>query len=393
MLAEFEKQLSQTLEEIKSQGLYKTERIITTPQDAHIAVAGGKRVLNMCANNYLGLADHPALIGAAKEALDTHGFGMASVRFICGTQDIHKELEAALTKFLGTEETILYPSCFDANGGLFETLLTEKDAVISDELNHASIIDGIRLCKAQRFRYKHNDMADLEAQLRAAKDARFRLIATDGCFSMDGTIADLKSIVELAEKYDALTMMDDAHATGFLGKTGRGTHEYRGVVGKIDIITGTLGKALGGASGGFTSGRKEIVALLRQRSRPYLFSNTVAPPIVAACLKTLEMLTASTELRDKLEANTKYFRDAITKAGLTIKAGVHPIVPIMIGDAAKSQKFEARMLAKGVYVIGFFYPVVPHGTARVRVQVSAAHSREDLEFAIKAFAETNEDLK
>ena len=393
MLAEFEKQLSQTLEEIKSQGLYKTERVITTPQDAHIAVADGKRVLNMCANNYLGLADNPELIEAAKKALDDHGFGLASVRFICGTQDIHKELEAALTKFLGTEDTILYPSAFDANGGLFETILTEKDAVISDELNHASIIDGIRLCKAQRFRYKHNDMVDLEAKLKEARGARFKLIATDGCFSMDGTIADLESIVDLAQKYDALTMIDDAHATGFLGPKGRGTHEYRGVMGKIDIITGTLGKALGGASGGFTSGRKEIVALLRQRSRPYLFSNTVAPPIVAACLKTLEMLTASTELRDKLEANTKYFREAITKAGLTIKPGVHPIVPIMIGDAAKSQKFAARMLEKGVYVIGFFYPVVPHGTARVRVQVSAAHSREDLEFAVKAFAETNEELK
>ncbi|HJX97694.1 MAG TPA: glycine C-acetyltransferase [Chthoniobacterales bacterium] len=393
MVAEFEKQLSQTLEEIKSQGLYKTERIITTPQDAHIKVAGGKEVLNMCANNYLGLADHPELIKAAKKALDDHGLGMASVRFICGTQDIHKELEAALTKFLGTEETILYPSAFDANGGLFETILTEKDAVISDELNHASIIDGIRLCKAQRFRYKHNDMADLEAKLKEASGARFKLVATDGCFSMDGTIADLKSIVDLAQKHNALTMIDDAHATGFLGKRGRGTHEYCDVMGKIDIITGTLGKALGGASGGFTSGRKEIVDLLRQRSRPYLFSNTVAPPIVAAVIKALELLTKSTELRDKLEANTKYFREAVTKAGLTIRSGVHPIVPIMIGDAAKSQKFAARMLEKGVYVIGFFYPVVPHGTARVRVQVSAAHSREDLEFAVKAFAETNEELK
>ncbi len=393
MVAEFENQVSHTLEEIKSQGLFKTERVITSPQDAHISITGGKRVLNMCANNYLGLADHPALIAAAKEALDTHGFGMASVRFICGTQDIHKELEAALTKFLGTEETILYPSCFDANGGLFETLLTEKDAVISDELNHASIIDGIRLCKAQRFRYKHNDMADLEAQLRAAKDARFRLIATDGCFSMDGTIANLAAICDLAEKYNALTMIDDAHATGFLGKTGRGTHEYRGVMGRIDIITGTLGKALGGASGGFTSGRKEIVDLLRQRSRPYLFSNSIAPPVVAASLKALELLSASTELRDKLEENTKYFRAALTERGLTIKPGVHPIVPIMIGDAAKSQKFAARMLEKGVYVIGFFYPVVPHGTARVRTQVSAAHSREDLEFAVNAFADVNEELK
>jgi glycine C-acetyltransferase len=393
MVAEFENQLLQTIDEIKSQGLFKTERVITSPQDAHIAITGGKRVLNMCANNYLGLADHPALIAAAKEALDSHGFGMASVRFICGTQDIHKKLEAALTKFLGTEETILYPSCFDANGGLFETLLTDKDAVISDELNHASIIDGIRLCKAQRFRYKHNDMADLEPQLRAAKDARFRLIATDGCFSMDGTIANLAAICELAEKYDALTMIDDAHATGFLGKTGRGTHEYRGVMGKIDIITGTLGKALGGASGGFTSARKEIVDLLRQRSRPYLFSNTIAPPVVAASLKALELLSASTELRDKLEENTKYFRAALTERGLTIKPGVHPIVPIMIGDAAKSQKFAAGMLEKGVYVIGFFYPVVPHGTARVRTQVSAAHSREDLEFAVNAFAETNHELK
>jgi glycine C-acetyltransferase len=393
MVAEFENQLSQMLDEIRSQGLFKTERIITTPQGAHIAVADGKRVINMCANNYLGLADHPELIKAAKEALDTHGLGMASVRFICGTQDIHKQLEAALTKFLGTEDTILYPSCFDANGGLFETLLTEKDAVISDELNHASIIDGIRLGKAQRFRYKHNDMADLETKLKEASGARFRLIATDGCFSMDGTIANLEAIVELAGKYKALTMIDDAHATGFLGKTGRGTHEYRGVMGTIDIITGTLGKALGGASGGFTSGRKEIVDLLRQRSRPYLFSNTVAPPIVAACLKALEIVTASTELRDKLEKNTKYFRAALTERGLTIKPGVHPIVPIMIGDAGKSQKFAARMLEKGVYVIGFFYPVVPHGTARVRTQVSAAHSREDLEFAVNAFAETNEELR
>jgi glycine C-acetyltransferase len=393
MLADFDQQLTRTLEEIRSQGLYKSERIITTPQDAHITVADGKRVLNMCANNYLGLADHPALIMAAKEALDTHGFGMASVRFICGTQDIHKELEAALTKFLGTEDTILYPSAFDANGGLFETLLGSEDAVISDELNHASIIDGIRLCKVQRFRYKHNDIADLEGKLQDASKAHIKLIATDGCFSMDGTIADLAAIVQLAEKYNALTMIDDAHATGFLGKTGRGTHEYRRVIGKIDIITGTLGKALGGASGGFTSARKHIVELLRQRSRPYLFSNSVAPHIVAATLKALELLTSSTELRDKLEENTKYFRAALTERGLTIKPGVHPIVPIMIGDAAKSQKFAARMLEKGVYVIGFFYPVVPHGTARVRTQVSAAHSREDLEFAVNAFTETNEELK
>src|SRR6187402_2989552 len=348
MLGEFDKQISQTLEEIKSQGLFKTERVITTPQDAHISITGGKRVLNMCANNYLGLADHPALIAAAKEALDTHGFGMASVRFICGTQDIHKELEAALSKFLGTEETILYPSCFDANGGLFETLLSEKDAVISDELNHASIIDGIRLCKAQRFRYKHNDMADLEAQLRAAQDARFRLIATDGCFSMDGTIADLKSIVELAEKYDALTMMDDAHATGFLGKTGRGTHEYRGVMGKIDIITGTLGKALGGASGGFTSGKKAIIDILRQKSRPYLFSNTLAPSIVGGSIAVLNMLTETTELRDKLENNTKYFRKKMTEAGFDIKPGDHPIVPIMLYDAVLAQTMAVKLLEEGI---------------------------------------------
>ncbi len=393
MLEEFDQRLANTLAEIRSQGLYKTERIITSPQESHIGIAGGRQVLNMCANNYLGLADHPALIAAAKEALDSHGFGMASVRFICGTQDIHKDLEDALTRFLGTEDTILYPSAFDANGGLFETLLGPEDAVISDELNHASIIDGIRLCKAQRLRYKHNDMADLEARLNEAKDARLRLIATDGCFSMDGTIADLGAICDLAEKYGALTMIDDAHATGFLGRTGRGTHEYRGVMGRIDIITGTLGKALGGASGGFTSARKRIVELLRQRSRPYLFSNSVAPHIVAATIKALQLLTESTELRDKLEENTNYFRSALTERGLTIKPGTHPIVPIMLGDAALSQKFAARMLEKGVYVIGFFYPVVPHGTARVRTQVSAAHSREDLEFAVKAFAETNNDLK
>lgn len=393
MLAEFDQQLANTLAEIRSQGLYKTERIITSPQDAKIEITGGRRVLNMCANNYLGLANHPALIAAAKEALDTHGFGMASVRFICGTQDIHKDLEGELTKFLATEDTILYPSAFDANGGLFETLLGAEDAVISDELNHASIIDGVRLCKAQRFRYKHNDMADLEGKLREASGARVRLIATDGCFSMDGTIAELGAICDLAEKYQALTMIDDAHASGFLGRTGRGTHEYRGVMGRIDIITGTLGKALGGASGGFTSGRKRIIELLRQRSRPYLFSNSVAPPIVAASIKALELLTSSTELRDKLEENTKFFRAALTERGLTIKPGTHPIVPIMLGDAALSQKFAARMLEKGVYVIGFFYPVVPHGTARVRTQVSAAHSREDLEFAVNAFAETNNELK
>jgi glycine C-acetyltransferase len=392
MLAKFADHVSETLEDIKGQGLYKTERVITGPQNAEIPIADGRRVINLCANNYLGLADHPALIAAAKAALDSHGFGMASVRFICGTQDIHKELEAALTKFLGTEDTILYPSCFDANGGLFETLLGAEDAVISDELNHASIIDGVRLCKAQRYRYKNSDMADLEAQLQAAKGARFRLIATDGVFSMDGYIANLQGICELAEKYDAMVMVDDAHAAGFVGKTGRGTPEYCGVQGRVDVITGTLGKALGGASGGYTSGRKEIIALLRQRSRPYLFSNSVAPSIVAASLKTLELLSASTELRDKLEENTKYFRAALTERGLTIKAGTHPIVPIMLGDAALSQRFAARMLEKGVYVIGFFYPVVPHGTARVRTQVSAAHTREELERAVNAFAETNQEL-
>ena len=392
MYGKVQQHLQNSLNEIREAGLYKSERVIETPQEARIEV-NGREVLNMCANNYLGLADHPALIAAAKEALDTHGFGMASVRFICGTQDIHKELESALTKFLGTEDTILYPSAFDANGGLFETILGAEDAVISDELNHASIIDGIRLCKAQRFRYRHNDMADLEAKLREASGAKVRLIATDGCFSMDGTIAELSAICDLAQKYNALTMIDDAHASGFLGQTGRGTHEYRGVVGKIDIITGTLGKALGGASGGFTSGRSRIVELLRQRSRPYLFSNTVAPSIVAGCIKALELLTSSTELRDKLEENTKFFRAALSERGLTIKPGTHPIVPIMLGDAALSQRFASRMLEKGVYVIGFFYPVVPHGTARVRTQISAAHSREDLEFAVNAFAETNEELK
>ncbi|HEY1581832.1 MAG TPA: glycine C-acetyltransferase, partial [Chthoniobacterales bacterium] len=344
MLAKFADHVSSTLEEIKAQGLYKTERIITGPQNAEIPIADGRRVINLCANNYLGLADHPALIAAAREALETRGFGMASVRFICGTQDIHKELENALTTFLGTEDTILYPSCFDANGGLFETLLGTEDAVISDELNHASIIDGVRLCKAQRYRYKNSDMNDLEAQLQAAEGTRFRLIATDGVFSMDGTIANLKGICDLAEKYQAMVMVDDAHAAGFIGKTGRGTPEYCGVQGRVDVITGTLGKALGGASGGYTSGRKEIVALLRQRSRPYLFSNTVAPPIVAASLKALDLLSRSTELRDKLEENTKFFRAALTEKGLTIKPGTHPIVPIMLGDAALSQKFANRIL-------------------------------------------------
>src|ERR1041385_7096302 len=393
MRSAYRDHLLNQLAEIRATGTYKTERIITTPQDAHIQVAGGQRVLNMCANNYLGLAEHSDVVKAAREALERWGYGLSSVRFICGTQSLHKELERKITEFLGTEDTILYSSCFDANGGLFETLLGAEDAVISDELNHASIIDGVRLCKAQRYRYKNCDMADLEAQLQAAKGARFRLIATDGVFSMDGTIANLKGVCDLAEKYDAMVMVDDAHAAGFIGKTGRGTPEHCGVQGRIDVLTGTLGKALGGASGGYTSGRKEIVALLRQRSRPYLFSNTVAPPIVAASLKALDLLSASTELRDKLEENTKYFRAALTERGLTIKPGVHPIVPIMIGDAAKSQEFAARMLEKSIYVIGFFYPVVPHGTARVRTQVSAAHTREDLEFAVNAFAEVNEEIK
>ena len=378
MLGTYQAFVESQLGEIRGAGLWKPERVLDSPQRPNAELQGGDKVLVLCANNYLGLADDPRIIAAARNSLDRWGYGMASVRFICGTQEQHKQLEHEIADFLGTEDTILYSSCFDANGGLFETLLGAEDAVISDELNHASIIDGIRLCKAQRFRYRHNDMADLETKLREAGGARVRLIATDGCFSMDGTIAELGAICDLAEKYQALTMIDDAHASGFLGKTGRGTHEYRGVMGKIDIITGTLGKALGGASGGFTSGRKRIIELLRQRSRPYLFSNTVAPPIVAASIRALELLTSSTELRDKLEENTKFFRAALTGRGLTIKPGTHPIVPIMLGDAALSQKFAARMLEKGVYVIGFFYPVVPHGTARVRTQISAAHAREDL---------------
>src|SRR5919199_1472153 len=388
----FVRRVAQELREIESAGLFKKERIITSEQGPEIMV-NGKTVLNFCANNYLGLSSHPKVIEAAHGYLDSHGYGMSSVRFICGTQNIHKELERKLAEFLGTEDTILYVAAFDANGGVFEPLFNDQDAIISDALNHASIIDGVRLCKAQRYRYEHNNMADLEAKLQEAAGARSRIIVTDGSFSMDGTIAQLDKICDLADKYNAIVMSDESHSSGFLGKTGRGTHEYRGVMGRIDIITGTLGKALGGASGGFTSGRKEVIDILRQRSRPYLFSNTVAPHIVAASLKGLELLSSSTELRDKLEDNTKYFRGAVTERGLTIKPGVHPIVPIMIGDAAKSQQFAARMLEKGVYVIGFFYPVVPHGTARVRTQVSAAHSREDLEFAVNAFAETNEELK
>ena len=381
------------LSQIEEEGLLKKERIITSPQRANIEVQGGQKVLNMCANNYLGLADNPQIIEAAKKSYDKYGYGLSSVRFICGTQEIHNELEQKISEFLGTDDTILYSSCFDANGGLFETILGEEDVVISDELNHASIIDGIRLCKAQRSRYKNNDMNDLEAKLKEAASARFKLIATDGVFSMDGFIANLKSICELAEKYDAMVMVDDSHAVGFMGKHGRGTHEYNDVMGRIDIITGTLGKALGGASGGYASGRKEIIDLLRQRSRPYLFSNTVTPSIVSASLKILEILQSSTQLRDKLEENTKYFRENIKKTGLQIKNGIHPIVPIMLGDAMMSQKFAARMLEKGVYVIGFFYPVVPKGTARIRVQISAAHSREDLDFAINCFKEVKEEFQ
>ena len=384
--------LNDSIEKIETEGLFKKERIITSPQQANIDVLGGKTVLNMCANNYLGLANNPEIIKAAKESYDKWGYGLSSVRFICGTQEIHKELEAKISDFLGTEDTILYTSCFDANGGLFETLLSEDDSIISDELNHASIIDGIRLCKAKRLRYKNSDMNELEERLKESESSRFRLIATDGVFSMDGSIANLKDICNLAEKYNAMVMIDDSHAVGFMGKKGRGTHEYRDVMGRVDIITGTLGKALGGASGGYTSGRKEIIDILRQRLRPYLFSNTVAPSIVSASLKVLDILKESTHLRDRLEENTKYFREGITMAGLNIKEGVHPIVPIMLGDAALSQKMASRMLDKGVYVIGFFFPVVPKGTARIRVQISAAHSQKDLEFAINAFKEVKEEF-
>ena len=375
------------LKDIEESGLYKRERIITSPQQARINVETGETVLNMCANNYLGLSNHPAIVEAAKAGIDRWGHGLSSVRFICGTQAIHRTLEEKITEFLDTEDTILYTSCFDANGGLFETLLTEEDAILSDELNHASIIDGVRLCKAKRLRFKNGDMADLEAKLKDAQDSRFRLIATDGVFSMDGTIANLQGVCDLADRYDALVMIDDSHATGFMGKTGKGTHEYRDVMGRIDIITSTLGKALGGASGGFTSGRSEIIDLLRQRSRPYLFSNTVAPSIVSASLKALEMISASTALRDKLEENTRYFRAKMAEVGFDIPAGSHPIVPIMLGDARLAQQMAARLLEKGVYVIGFFYPVVPEGTARIRTQISAAHSIEDLDFAVKMFAE------
>ena len=385
------KRLVDELAEIKAAGLYKTERIIESPQGAEISV-NGKTVLNFCANNYLGLSSHPKVIEAAKKYVDFRGYGMSSVRFICGTQDIHKALEEKISAFLGTEDTILYVAAFDANGGVFEPLYNEQDAIISDELNHASIIDGVRLCKAQRYRYKHNNMADLEEKLKESQSVRNRVIVTDGSFSMDGTIAQLDTIVELAEKYDAAIMIDESHSSGFLGKTGRGTHEYRGVMGKIDIITGTLGKALGGASGGFTSGRKEVIDMLRQRSRPYLFSNTLAPGIVGASIAVLDLLSETTELRDKLEYNTKYFRSKMTEAGFDIRPGDHPIVPIMLYDAVIAQNFAARLLEEGIYVIGFFYPVVAKGQARIRVQLSAAHEQQHLDKAIAAFAKIGKEL-
>ena len=386
--------LQQTLQEIKDAGLYKQERVITSPQGAEIDTREAGDVLNFCANNYLGLSSHPEVVKAAKETIDSHGYGMSSVRFICGTQDIHKELEQKVAEFLGTEDTILYAAAFDANGGVFEPLFDERDAIISDALNHASIIDGVRLCKAQRYRYLHNDMADLEAQLQAAveKGTRHRIIVTDGSFSMDGTIAQLDKICDLADKYQALVMVDECHSTGFLGKTGRGTHEYRQVMGRVDIITGTLGKALGGAMGGFTSGRKEIIELLRQRSRPYLFSNTLAPAIVGASLRVLELLTESTQLRDQLEENTKYFREKMTAAGFDITPGEHPIVPVMLYDAKLAQEFAAQMLMEGIYVVGFYYPVVPQGKARIRVQLSAAHTRAQLDMAIAAFTKVGREL-
>jgi len=382
-----------TLSKIRQDGLYKTERTITTPQDVEISTVEGGEVLNFCANNYLGLANNPNVISAAKQALDQYGFGMASVRFICGTQDLHKDLEKTISIFLSTDDTILYTSCFDANGGLFETILSTEDAVISDMLNHASIIDGIRLCKAQRFRYANSDMVDLEEKLKEAKNARLRLIATDGVFSMDGTIAKLDKIVSLAEKYDAMVMVDDSHATGFVGKTGRGSGEYNGVLNKIDIITSTLGKALGGASGGFTTGRKEIIELLRQRSRPYLFSNTLAPSIVAAGKMVFEKLSATTDLRDKLEENTHFFRAGMKEAGFDIIEGIHPIVPVMLYDAGIAQEMAKYLLLEGIYVVGFFYPVVPRGEARIRVQISAAHEREHLSRAIEGFKKIGKKLQ
>jgi len=387
--------IDQELKDIKASGLFKSERIISSEQGPEILVStpdGTRQVLNFCANNYLGLSSHSGTIEAAHRTIDSRGYGLSSVRFICGTQDIHKELEKKIAEFLGTEDTILYAAAFDANGGVFEPLYGEQDAIISDELNHASIIDGVRLCKAQRFRYKHNDMADLEAQLQAASTARNRVIATDGSFSMDGTIAQLDKICELADKYEAAVMIDECHSSGFLGRTGRGTHEYRGVMGRIDIITGTLGKALGGASGGFTSGRKEIIEMLRQKSRPYLFSNSLAPSIVGASIAVLNMLSETTALRDQLEYNTKYFRKKMTEAGFDIKEGDHPIVPIMLYDAVVAQNFASKLLAEGIYVIGFFFPVVPKGKARIRVQLSAAHEQKHLDKAIAAFTKIGKEL-
>ena len=394
MYDQFKPKLQQELKSIEEAGLFKRERIITSPQSAEITIAGGQKVLNFCANNYLGLSSHPRVLEAAKAAIDTHGFGMSSVRFICGTQDIHKTLEKKISEFLGMEDTILYAAAFDANGGVFEPLFGAEDAIISDALNHASIIDGVRLCKAMRFRYEHNNMEDLEAQLKdaIAKGAQQKIIVTDGVFSMDGTIAQLDKIVELAEKYEALIMSDECHSTGFMGKTGRGVHEHRGVMGKIDIITGTLGKALGGASGGFTSGKKEIIELLRQRSRPYLFSNTLAPSITGASIEVFDLLSETTELRDILEENTKYFRAKMTEAGFDMKPGEHPIVPVMLYDAVLSQKMSEKLLEKGIYVIGFYYPVVPKGQARIRVQISAGHTRAHLDTAIAAFIEVGKEL-
>jgi glycine C-acetyltransferase len=384
--------LQQELADIENAGLYKKERVITSAQGADITVQGGQEVINFCANNYLGLSGNPKVVQAAKNVMDTHGYGLSSVRFICGTQDIHKQLEAKISEFLGTEDTILYAAAFDANGGVFEPLFNEQDAIISDELNHASIIDGVRLCKAQRQRYKHDDMADLEEKLKATKDLRHRIIVTDGAFSMDGTIAQLDKICALAEQYNALVMIDESHCSGFMGKTGRGTHEHHNVMGQIDIITGTLGKALGGASGGFTSGRKEIIDMLRQRSRPYLFSNTLAPAITGASIAVLDMLSETTALRDKLESNTQYFRKKMTEAGFDIKPGVHPIVPVMLYEAKLAQEFAAKMLAEGIYVIGFYYPVVPQGKARIRVQISAAHDIHHLDKAIAAFTKVGKEL-
>lgn len=391
MNEKFVKRIAKDVEDIRASGLYKTERVISSPQGAEITV-NGKTVLNFCANNYLGLSSHPKVIEAAHKTIESHGYGMSSVRFICGTQDIHKELEKKLSEFLGTEDTILYAAAFDANGGVFEPLFNEEDAIISDALNHASIIDGVRLCKAQRYRYEHNNMADLELKLQESAPLRSRIIVTDGSFSMDGTIAQLDKICDLADKYDAIVMIDECHSSGFLGKTGRGTHEYRGVMGRVDIITGTLGKALGGASGGFTSGRREIIEMLRQKSRPYLFSNTLAPSIVGGSIAVLNMLTETTELRDKLEYNTKYFREKMTQAGFDIKPGDHPIVPIMLYDAVLAQSMAAKLLDEGIYVIGFFFPVVAKGQARIRVQLSAAHEQQHLDKAIAAFAKIGHEL-